>query len=417
MDRFFQSLESRTLLNAGDFLDVGPFLSDTAYHAQPAVVLPPLGGSYVDPVFGTTVRRISATRSPTAGHSYPGTVPEYSKVQAWNCDDTRLLLRGTDASWYLYDGQTLSGRTATKLPAGDIEPRWSPTNPGCIIYMLDDAIYKYSVSSGRSYRIAYFKGLGPLSSGAEQELPRDGRYIAVHGPVHEDKTGRYLYTQAFTVDLTTGKRSQLVTLKSPGNNPDDFLDYVAITPDGADVMVMWAAYGAKLYTRDWKLVRRLTTWDEHGDFAEYEPGQYAFVQAHYRPDTNDETIELTPLDGSPRRTLFRTAAFNMNLHISARNTALPGWVFVSSTWDGAGQDPGHVPFSNEIFALSLSSTANAPIVRRLAQTRMPYRADYYDEPHVTVRQDGRVALFASNFGRFMTNEDYDDTYAIDLRGI
>jgi len=41
--------------------------------------------------------------------------------------------------------------------------------------------------------------------------------------------------------------------------------------------------------------------------------------------------------------------------------------------------------------------------------------DYFDEPHATVGQDGRIVLFASNFGRFVEDENYDDTYAVDLR--
>ena len=416
-NRFFETLESRTLLNAGDFLDAGPFVSDSTLHEPAAIVEPGLGQTYVDPVFATTVKRLTVTPAPRARKSTAGLVPEYSKVQAWNCDDSLLLLRCTDGRSFLLNGQTLSGARPTKLPGGDIEPRWSPTNPNTLYYLLDEGVYRYSVKTDKSVLVARMKGMGQLSSGAEQELPADGRYLAMHGTEVDKPNGQYVSTKAFVVDLKTGKAGPTKVLKSPGNNPDDFLDYVAMTPDSKYVMVMWASHGADLYTPNWKYVRRLTTWDEHGDFAQYEPGKYAFVQAHYRPDTNDETIELSPLDGSPRRTLWLAPAFNMGLHISARNTALPGWVFVSSYWDGLGQRPGATPFENEVFALSLSSTVDAPVVRRLAHTNTLERADYFDEPHATVRQDGRVILFASNFGRFVKDENYDDTYAIDLRGI
>ena len=123
-------------------------------------------------------------------------------------------------------------------------------------------------------------------------------------------------------------------------------------------------------------------------------------------------IESTPLDGSARKTLWQAPVFNLALHISCRNTRLPGWAFVSSYWDGLGQRPGPTAFENEIFALGLNSTVEHPVVRRLAHTHMTERADYFDEPHATVRQDGRAVLFASNFDKHLADESYDDTYAV-----
>jgi hypothetical protein len=46
---------------------------------------------------------------------------------------------------------------------------------------------------------------------------------------------------------------------------------------------------------------------------------------------------------------------------------------------------------------------------------MTERADYYDEPHATVRQDGKLVLFASNQGRHVADESFADVLAIDLR--
>ena len=70
---------------------------------------------------------------------------------------------------------------------------------------------------------------------------------------------------------------------------------------------------------------------------------------------------------------------------------------------------------NEVFALRLDSTPANPVIRELASTRMTERADYFDEPHATVRQDGRLILFASNAGRHVADTAFADVFAIDLR--
>lgn len=406
-------LAAAPVARAGDFLRDGPFRSDQAVVAQAPVAEPGLGGAYTDPAFGTLVRRLSLTAAPPARGETVGTVPEYSKAQAWNTDEKRLLLHGTDGRWLLYDGRTLRFLGPAAIPAGDLEPRWSPTNPDRLTYVLGDSVYEYLLSKRRSRRLARFRGLGPLSSGAEQERSRNGRWFALHGPVREGAGGRFLSTRAFVADLRRGRRGPVKTLRPPTR--DDFLDYVAIVPDGRRVMVMWAGYGAVLYTRTWRRVRRLTDWDEHADFCRDRGGRDVLVIAHYRPDRNDQTVELVPLDGSRRRVLWNVPAYNLALHISCRNTRLPGWAFLSSYWDGLGQRPGPTPLENEVFALGLDSTQARPVLRRLAHTRMTERADYFDEPHATVRQDGRVVLFASNFDRFVTDPGYDDSYAIDLR--
>lgn len=392
------------------FLSSGQFVSDSQPRTQPGRDLPARYGTYVDSAFGTTVRRLTAATGPGSGF-----VPEYSKAGAFNADGTRFLLRGTDASTRLYDAATMQEIETLPIPEADLEPRWSPVDPDVFTYLDNtgtSGVRRYSISSRQSVVVGSYPGFGDLSSGAEQDHSRSGRYYALHGTeVYSGDT--WESTQAFVADLQTGSRGPVTTLTPPV--PGDFLDYVAITPDDGYVMVMWAFTGARLYTRDWTFVRSLTDWDEHADFCRTPEGEDALVIAHYRPVPNDEVVELVPLSGAGSRVLWQAPAYNLALHVSCRNTGLPGWAFLSSYWDGLGQRPGLTPFENEVFALSLDSAADAPVVRRLAHTGMVERADYFDEPHATVSRDGRVVLFGSNFGRFESDEMFDDAFAIDLR--
>lgn len=387
--------------------------ADSAAVAVPGVERPAVGGSYVDAVFGTNVRRITGA----ADGSPAGVVPEYSKVQAWNADGSRLLLRGTNAAWHLLDGRSLSGSFAHRLPVGDIEPRWDPRRADRLYYVLGSAVWSYSVAKRRSKPVARVRGVGVLASGAEQELSADGRYLAVHGAIREDAQRRFVSTKVTVVDLREGTHGPIREIRRPVGTNEDFLDYVAITPDGRRVMVMWAYRGADLYTRNMRFDRRLTTWDEHGDFCRDAAGRWNFVQARYRPGPNDEVVVATPLAQGGSRILWKAPRFNLAVHVSCRAQKVPGWAIISTYWDGMGTRPDEVPvaFENEVFALSLKSSQASPQVRRLAHTQMVERSDYFDEPHATVSHDGRVILFASNFDRNVEDEDAVDTYAIDLR--
>ena len=63
-------------------------LTDTDIHVPPnyfTMQPPAVGGSYVDPVFGTTIKRLTdTTNDPIAGMA----VPYYSQTSSFNLDDT-----------------------------------------------------------------------------------------------------------------------------------------------------------------------------------------------------------------------------------------------------------------------------------------------------------------------------------------
>jgi len=380
--------------------------ADAALATPESIAPPAVGASYTEAEFATRITRV------TESVGTFGTAPEYSKVQAFNANGSRLLLRRTDATWVLHDGRSLRRLGPAGLPGGEIEPRWSPRDPDRLSYLRGDSVWSFSLRSGRSRLVARFPELGRLSSGGEQDVSLDGRFIAVHGPT-TPIDGPFEQTRAFVVDLATGRRGPIRLLRPP--TAGETLDYVSITPDGTRVLVMWSSHGAVLYTRNWRRLRRLTTWDEHGDVCRGD-GRWWFVTSHYRPETNDTVVEAVPLNGKAKRILWR-APRNMGLHVSCRATGVPGWAIVSTYWHSQGRPrPMPVAFDNEVFALSLTSSVEAPVVRRLATTRMVERFGYGDEPHATVSRDGGIVLFGSSFQRSPTPLQVPETWAIDLRG-
>lgn len=98
--------------------------------AMPDVEQPSAGNAVTDPVFGTQIQRLTDAR--TAGNL--GTVPHYSKRQAWNANDSLLLLYNADDGYFgLYDGSCdvqriahhHSRRYSPQTPDGDQSVYWA----------------------------------------------------------------------------------------------------------------------------------------------------------------------------------------------------------------------------------------------------------------------------------------------------
>src|SRR5688500_14403826 len=77
--------------------EVAAYLTDQNVYVPPnylTFVPPPARGSYVDPVFGTTISRISdaanTVREDTGG-SLPGIEVEYSTKSPFNADNSKIL--------------------------------------------------------------------------------------------------------------------------------------------------------------------------------------------------------------------------------------------------------------------------------------------------------------------------------------
>jgi hypothetical protein len=390
----------------------------TGAAAQPPapVTEPAVGGSYTDPAFGTTITRLSTA---TGTH---GWVPDSPNVQAWNSSQTLLLLRGTTGSWHLLSGSALTGAPLPlRLPNGNIQPRWSPINPDLLYFVRGNALYRYSVRAARATLVRHYPTLGrTVTIGAHQDLPLGGRYLALLGPATYDHSGEWVKARVAVVDLRTGRPGRPYTLLRPRGAGHENLDWISITPDSADVMVMWAGQGPSLYTRTWRRIRQVAKWDENGAFCRASNGTWWFVETHYLGNFSTD-IEANPLTYDvPPRVLWRAPRYNMNADISCGASRLRNWALVSTYWNGIGQHPTTgpaLPFDDEVFELGMNSAPSSPTVRRLAQTRTYESDDLYDEPHATQSRDGRLVLFASNLGVDPAVEGYDDTFAIDLRGV
>jgi len=130
--------------NNGGF---SPVTSQTVM-AIPNIPKPDKGVHFLDPNYGTCVVRVSdhANDSDTIANRI---VPDYSRRQVFNADQSRMLLLASDGFWHLYDANDYSHIRRVSLQGDSVEFQWHPTDPNLLYRMAFNGgrqIYLHDVS-------------------------------------------------------------------------------------------------------------------------------------------------------------------------------------------------------------------------------------------------------------------------------
>ncbi|WP_300021252.1 hypothetical protein [uncultured Maribacter sp.] len=147
--------------------------NDLTPHPMQDIAKPNYLETIVDPSFGTIIRRIS-----NAG---PGGVikPMYSTIQAWNADETRMILYDqTNGVHQLLNGITYEFiRNLDDVRPDDLEQLFWDFNDPDILYYLDAAtneFVKYLVSTGNKEVLVNLKEIsnctGSISMGNDVQM-------------------------------------------------------------------------------------------------------------------------------------------------------------------------------------------------------------------------------------------------------
>src|SRR5205823_6052787 len=105
--------------------------------------------------FATCIVRVSDH----AADKVPGFARnDYSRRQAFNADDSKIVVSAQDGTWHLYDVATLTYLGPAPGVAGDAEPQWHPTNPRLLYYFpafgLGMQLKELDVATGKSRVVA-----------------------------------------------------------------------------------------------------------------------------------------------------------------------------------------------------------------------------------------------------------------------
>jgi hypothetical protein len=396
-----------------------PTVTDFGVRSAAPTPEPPPRSPFVDPAFGTCVVRVTDRHGDISpGDSSLGLKPEYARVQAFNADDSRFIIRGTEGSWYLYDADTL--RPLTELPIGD-EPRWHPRDPARLFFVDDTRLMSYDIRTGGSQLVHDFSNELPgqrlerVSTRYEGRFSYDGRYW---GAMAQDSSWNPV---GFIVyDLAQGRTVATRDIRGlPGVN--DGIDYVTISPlanyflAGFDRLCARGQLGTDqrpcglmVYDRNLGSGRGLLRFASHHDLVLDAQGREIAVFQDIDTDhistvdlATGQVVDLWPIDFS------HTA---IGLHFSGCASDVPGWALVSTHDEDL---ESHTWLDDQVFAMELVPGGR---VVRLAHTHSVTvdgaAGAYWAEPHATVNRDFTRVLFGTNWGRVGTDEV--ESYLIDL---
>lgn len=390
-----------------------PFVSDFAVRQTPAVPEPAARQPFRDPVFGACVVRVTDRRADLApGDPSAGLKNEYSRVQSFNADGSRVLVRGVAATWYVYDAATL--QPLGQLPfGGSVDPRWDAGDPNVLYYSEETRLMSYRLDDETAALVHDFaadfpgQALAAVWSKYEGSPSRDGRYW---GFMAEDQNWE---TVAF---LVYDQRTDRVIAKRDVRGVPGIanVDNAYVSPLGTYFVADFADYycqpgqlgsdtapcGYMVYDRNLTNGRGLLRISGHQDLALDAAGREVVVFQ----DIDTDTISVLDLATGEAKPLWPIdfSHTSIGLHFSGRAFRLPGWVLVS-THDG--DLAAYTWMDDQVFALELQPGGR---VVRLAQTHSlvdeSQEHDYWAEPHASVNQDFTRVVFTTNWGRSGTEE-------------
>ncbi|MFA6127296.1 MAG: T9SS type A sorting domain-containing protein [Bacteroidales bacterium] len=393
---------------------------NAVYQGDLAQPLP--GILFTDPNFHTPVVRLTDAR--TSG--IHGLFPDYSKRQAWNSNETLMLLRSGWSDAYLYNGQNYQFIKALEGVAGD-DVFWHPSNPELVLFNPDTVLFSYNVITDEVRTVHTFNSYAWANTRGEGNISNDGRYYAVVGRTYDNVTGEVSFRDLIVYDIQEDRVASTMAL--PAVLAD--FDWVSISPLGNYVIVDYADketgryHGIEVYDRNFNFIWQKGLGAGHSDLGLDASGEEVLIMDIYDDDSNLNYINKYSLANGTTTQLLSVAQ-PFDLHISCRAMNRPGWVYIS-TFDSEyrltdGLE-GWLPFEDEVFALKMDGSGG---VERYAHHRSreyspatPDRetAVYFAEPHATVDHSGRRVLFGSNW-RIHIEEDYSiDAYLIDLTNL
>jgi hypothetical protein len=372
----------------------GMLLNDHKVRTPPRIPVPALHQEIKDPVFGTTIKRITA---PTQMSGKSRIRHFYSKSNPFNANETRAIMYASDGDIILYDA--ITWRPIKSLDIDDSEPeiQWHPTDPNIFYFMyrdnsLGEAMYRYDVRNDSQKLVHSFREYENARGLNEGNMDKSGRYYALVG-FRNDKA-----SEAFVYDVMTDKTSKRLPVTERMVE-----DWISVSPSGRYV-VMMGGDRSRVYDINMKHLHDLPKGSfGHADICQLADGSEALVYdgADHELDRN-RNINIADLATGKVRIGVRIG-WRSTPHVSCRNLDLPGWALISTS----GPDNKYPNHDLEIFWLKLDGSGE---VRRVAHHRSSReRGGYFAETQAVTNRDGSKIIFASNWD----GEEVND-YLIDF---
>jgi hypothetical protein len=365
-------------------------ITNLSSHAPPAINLPAAGGSYIDPVFGTKIIRVTDQRAGT--HCFHA----YSYWPAMNSNDTRLLLACDDVPRLYKFNPATDQVTPDGLLTGTNGPKiqfegasWSHTNPN-LLYAADSKglrIWAYDVSKRGAAGYTQLVNLtGRVPGGThifQMSVSDSGDVFSFHL--------RNASNQAVEACVWVKSTNRLYVYKMNGHTIDESFvnktgQYVLVSSkDGTRAIWNYVTGQAGLYTARGQDVDG--HYDLGTDWMVNSDGIYTGLTARTWKNTLHPAniVKYLRPNGTPNWSIAEHVSLREDKELFA----------IGSTYAGDGR---YNAFEDEIYLAHLDGHGFV----RLAHTRSYERGGggwkYYAQPRAVVDRLGHYVVYTSDLG-------------------
>ena len=408
----------RTILLSGSLSLIGSIetvfaqLTSTGIELAPnydTLVPPPVGVTYVDPTFGSTIKRVSnalGTSNADGAGNLTWIENEYSTASPFNNDNSKFIL--VHQSYFaLYHG---SGFYIHDLPLevnASSEPRWSRKDNVTLYYHSGNMLKSYNISTGGIAVVHTFSEYSSISGSGEMDISLDGDHFVYCGD------SRYI----FVYQISTDKK--FTVFDTAGRSFDS--EY--ITPNN-NVIVSWTQSGTVRYTgqelfdSNMNFLRQVGHADGHKDVTRDTNGSEVLVWTNSNdpqpiPNCNNGIVKILLASGT--QTCLAQLDWSLAVHISAPDGNGSVFVDTEAPSNPSSGSAAWVPYTNEILQVKLDGSG----VIRWAHHRSRPLNSYNWQPKLSVSRDGTRLLYASDFNLQAISKytaDYSDTYMMAIGG-
>ncbi|MER8849988.1 hypothetical protein NKH94_00090 [Mesorhizobium australicum] len=360
----------------------------TTFVAPMPMDLPDYLRPATDPAFGTNFMRITKPGA-LGGGVVCGTKycsHRYSSAQAWNADQSLLVLANGCNGLCFLDGKTYAP-LFYRDKGGECE--WHPRDADVMICVEDRKISIWAPRTDHEDVVFVTAQYHDLQFGPSKGNPsRDGKRIAVRAVRADGKA------VVFAFDLADRFKFPDIDLAQvPGTTSS-----CTISPLGTNILCFQnLADGTEqraILSVDGTLRQRWTDHHRpgHGDLTLDDDGSEVYVGISKSGPDKYHVIKRRLSDGK----VTSLTGYGEAEHASSRALKRPGWVFL--TYGGNPEEisanPGWAPYAREVIALRIDGSGE---VRRIVQTRnAPF--DYWSETHASPSPDGTQVIWSSNWG-------------------
>src|SRR6266850_2317825 len=377
---------------------------------------PAVGGTYTDPVFGTTIRRLTDR---VGSRSFDD---NYSKHQA-NANGT-FLFHGVGTGMNIINAAGTTMYSAQPFGLTIHETHWDALDPDKYYYFSGANLVRRNLAAQTNTTMQSFSSTLQDNGGSLNIQSRDGRYFTVrYGGTNKvwDSQLNVIYANPVTPLSSTGwvtitpDANYLVTAEGPTAMPQKEHYSYAINHGTQSISTTPVQF--------WGLC------GDHGVLVSASNGKTYFV-THQCYDGTQYTstgpgvwaVDITTNNAGKTPAQQKASAIQLvqfpwsavNGHMSAVSKgALQDWVFAEH--EAYGDDPynggvlGWYAYESEIMAINVLTRE----VRRLAHHRSRGLGDgaYYNQPRTSCAWDESFVMWASNFN-ISSPAAYADLYGI-----